>query len=57
MELGPGHQSHPTGHFLIWRTYKPSLARGGQASADGHSLMLLDAPRGSVGADSLRSLL
>ncbi|MCP3963399.1 MAG: DUF262 domain-containing protein [bacterium] len=36
------YRRHPSGHFLIWRTYKPSLARGGQASADGHSLMLLD---------------
>ena len=37
------YRKHPTGHLLVWRTYKPSLARGGGAGAgDGHSLMLLD---------------
>ena len=36
------YRRHPTGHLLVWRTYKPSLARGGAGGGDGHSLMLLD---------------
>ena len=36
------YRKHPTGHLLIWRTYKPSLVRGGDAPRDGHSLLLLD---------------
>jgi hypothetical protein len=36
------YRKHPTGHLLIWRTYKPSPVRGGQAPPDGHSLLLLD---------------
>ncbi len=36
------YRRHPTGHLLIWRTYKPSLVRGGTAAEDGHSLLLLD---------------
>ena len=36
------YRKHPTGHLLVWRTYKPSLVRGGAAAGDGHSLMLLD---------------
>ncbi len=36
------YRKHPTGHLLIWRTYKPSLVRGGVAARDGHSLLLLD---------------
>ena len=36
------YRKHPTGHLLIWRTYKPSLVRGGNAARDGHSLLLLD---------------
>lgn len=36
------YRKHPTGHLLIWRTYKPSLVRGSDASSDGHSLLLLD---------------
>ena len=36
------YRKHPTGHLLIWRTYKPSLVRGGEAAHDGHSLLLLD---------------
>ena len=36
------YRKHPTGHLLIWRTYKPSLVRGGEAARDGHSLLLLD---------------
>ena len=36
------YRKHPTGHLLIWRTYKPSLVRGGEALHDGHSLLLLD---------------
>ena len=36
------YRKHPTGHLLIWRTYKPSPVRGGEAASDGHSLLLLD---------------
>ena len=36
------YRGHPTGHLLIWRTYKPSRVRGGNAPLDGHSLLLLD---------------
>ena len=36
------YRGHPTGHLLIWRTYKPSPVRGGNAPLDGHSLLLLD---------------
>lgn len=36
------YRKHPTGHLLIWRTYKPSLVRGGEVARDGHSLLLLD---------------
>ena len=36
------YRKHPTGHLLIWRTYKPSLVRGGEAARDGRSLLLLD---------------
>ena len=36
------YRKHPTGHLLIWRTYRPSLVRGGEAARDGHSLLLLD---------------
>ena len=36
------YRKHPTGHLLVWRTYKPSLGRGETADSDGHSLMLLD---------------
>ena len=36
------YRKHPTGHLLIWRTYKPSLVRGAETAGDGHSLLLLD---------------
>ena len=36
------YRKHPTGHLLTWRTYKPSLVRGTQSTANGHSLLLLD---------------
>lgn len=36
------YRKHPTGHLLIWKTYKPSPVRGGAAREDGHSLLLLD---------------
>ena len=36
------YRKHPTGHLLIWRTYKPSPVRGGERARDGHSLLLLD---------------
>src|SRR5262245_25417366 len=36
------YRKHPTGHLLIWKTYKPSPVRGGTAATDVHSLLLLD---------------
>src|SRR5262245_36229008 len=36
------YRKHPTGHLLVWKTYKPSPVRGGQAQTDAHSLLLLD---------------
>ncbi len=36
------YRKHPTGHLLVWKTYKPSPVRGGAAAKDGHSLLLLD---------------
>lgn len=36
------YRGHPTGHFLIWKTYKPSKTRGGNSSSNGHSQLLLD---------------
>ena len=36
------YRKHPTGHLLIWSTYKPAPVRGGKAAAGGHSRMLLD---------------
>jgi hypothetical protein len=36
------YRKHPTGHLLIWKTYKPSPVRGGKTSENGHSLLLLD---------------
>ena len=36
------YRKHPTGHLLIWRTYKPSRVRGAPVSADGYSRLLLD---------------
>jgi len=36
------YRKHPTGHLLIWKTYKPSPVRGGEARDNGHSLLLLD---------------
>jgi len=36
------YRKHPTGHLLIWKTYKPSPVRGGEARKNGHSLLLLD---------------
>ena len=36
------YRKHPTGHLLVWKTYKPSPVRGGSAVSDGHSLLLLD---------------
>ncbi len=36
------YRKHPTGHLLIWSTYKPSLVRGDEAPRNGHSLLLLD---------------
>ncbi len=36
------YHKHPTGHLLVWRTYKPPKVRGGEARANGHSLLLLD---------------
>jgi hypothetical protein len=37
------YKGHPTGHFLMWKTYKPAPVRGGvAASSDGYSMLLLD---------------
>lgn len=36
------YRKHPTGHFLIWKTSKPTKIRGGEVSQEGHSLLLLD---------------
>lgn len=40
------YRKHPTGHLLVWRTYRPSGVRGagaaGVAGGDGRSLLLLD---------------
>src|SRR5262245_42200421 len=36
------YRKHPTGHLLVWKTYKPSPVRGREAATDGHSLLLLD---------------
>ncbi len=36
------YRGHPTGHLLIWSTYKPSVVRGADPSDDGKSLLLLD---------------
>src|SRR6266498_994731 len=36
------YRTHPTGHLLIWKTYKPSEVRGATASTEGYSLLLLD---------------
>lgn len=36
------YRKHPTGHLLIWRTYRPAPARGDDAAKHSHSLMLLD---------------
>lgn len=39
---GSLYRGHPTGHFLIWKTYKPSKTRGTVTPGDGHSRLLLD---------------
>ncbi len=36
------YRRHPTGHLLIWKTYRPSPVRGGMVASEGHSLLLLD---------------
>lgn len=36
------YHKHPTGHLLVWKTYKPSPVRGAATTTDGHSLLLLD---------------
>jgi hypothetical protein len=36
------YRKHPTGHFLIWKTAKPTKIRGGSVAHEGHSLLLLD---------------
>jgi hypothetical protein len=36
------YRRHPTGHLLIWKTVKPSGIRGGMASTEGHTQLLLD---------------
>ena len=36
------YRKHPTGHLLVWRTYRPAEIRGDVASSNGHSLLLID---------------
>ncbi len=36
------YRKHPSGHLLVWSTYRSSVARAGNASTAGHSLLLLD---------------
>ena len=36
------YQKHPTGHFLTWKTSKPTKIRGGQVNQEGRSILLLD---------------
>ena len=36
------YRKHPSGHLLVWSTYRPSVARAGGTSTAGHSLLLLD---------------
>lgn len=36
------YRKHPTGHFLTWKTSRPTKIRGGEVSQEGHSLLLLD---------------
>lgn len=36
------YRQHPSGHLLIWSTYKPAMARGEGVTGDGRSLLLLD---------------
>ncbi len=36
------YRKHPTGHLLVWKTYRPSLVRGAHVPENGHSLLLLD---------------
>ncbi len=36
------YRAHPTGHFLIWRTYAPPKVRGETPVSDSYSLLLLD---------------
>lgn len=36
------YRAHPTGHFLIWKTYTPPKVRGGEAAPNSYSLLLLD---------------
>jgi hypothetical protein len=36
------YKQHPTGHLLVWKTYRPSQVRGGVGTNDRYSLLLLD---------------
>lgn len=36
------YRKHPTGHFLTWKTSRPTKVRGSQVNQEGHSLLLLD---------------
>lgn len=36
------YRGHPTGHLLVWKTYRPTVVRGGSVDSNGHSLLLLD---------------
>lgn len=33
------YRKHPTGHLLIWRTYKPAAVRDGEKPRDGHAFL------------------
>jgi hypothetical protein len=36
------YRKHPTGHFLTWKTARPTKVRGNKLNEEGHSLLLLD---------------
>lgn len=36
------YRGHPTGHLLVWKTYRPSPTRGAKRDGEGYSRLLLD---------------
>src|SRR6266487_3160542 len=36
------YKQRPTGHLLVWKTYRPSQIRGAISASDRYSLLLLD---------------